>query len=625
MRDDGLSRPALCSDLEPTGPEVTAFLTQCEQVSETAAWPLACNAIVESLFQQIKPKNWPPLYLEDDNLMASSGQEIASVLPDKDMLRIDISPYLGRLAQYFTTYTGTSQIQAYTQQLSLIHLMWGYQLGVFYSNEYGSPEALNDLADWFGIEYVVLHPENDPTVKYETAGWELVEGGSQVWHYPEALPMATASTRPTILVVGTHEKGAYSQLFQLANEGLAPYKEFIIVEGNDRIDQYSLEELQRFDLLFLHGYKYKNEEKAWSLLSEYISQGGSLFIDTGWQYEVPEWEFEHAPQVLPVNKLFWTNYGQESKYELENVEIVGDIDPEEFGPMVWEEDAWSVSGANREDLRDWGRVILSDQGHPLIVAGEYGQGRVVWSGMNFVAHLIAYDNEEEGRLLHNLLDWLSEGIESAELAPPLVVRDHPDRVDFSMDAVSGSTTWLFWREAYYPNWHAYLSESTGEEEIPIYRAGPGFMLMPIDTIEESVSIRLEWQSSIVERAAIAASLLGIILLMAIVIDGLFLGGNGLTWIKIAFTMRLPKPFLDESPHEEAKEQKLVNNMTSIVDVEEQETIKGESKSTYEESPLEKQLTDEQEELRQAWLENTNHIDDPWAEKILGRGDRKRES
>jgi hypothetical protein len=310
---------------------------------------------------------------------------------------------------------------------------------------------------------------------------------------------------------------------------------------------------------------------------------------------------------------------------LENVEIVGDIDPEEFGPMVWEEDAWSVSGANREDLRDWSRVILSDQGHPLIVAGEYGKGRVVWSGMNFVAHLIAYDNEEEGRLLHNLLDWLSEGIESAELAPPLVVRNHPDRVDFSLDDLPVNTAWLLWREAYYPNWHAYLSESTGEEEIPIYRAGPGFMLMPIDTIEESVSIRLEWQSSIVERAAIAASLLGIILLMAIVIDGLFLGGNGLTWIKIAFTMRLPKPFLDESPHEEAKEQKLVNNMTSVVDVEEQEIIKGESQSTYEESPLEKQLTDEQEELRQAWLENTNHIDDPWAEKILGRGDRKRES
>jgi hypothetical protein len=261
---------------------------------------------------------------------------------------------------------------------------------------------------------------------------------------------------------------------------------------------------------------------------------------------------------------------------------------------------------------------LSNQGHPLIVAGEYGQGRVVWSGMNFVAHLIAYDNEEEGRLLHNLLDWLSEGIESAELAPPLVVRDHPDRVDFSMDAVSGSTTWLYWREAYYPNWHAYLNDGNGEREILIYRAGPGFMLMPIDTTAESVSVRLEWQSSIIERAAIAASLLGIILLMAIVIDGLFLGGNGLTWIKITFTMRLPKPFLDESTHEEAKEQKLANNMTSAVDVEEQEIIKGESQSTYEESPLENLLTDEQEELRRAWLDSTSHTDDQWAEKLLRR-------
>ncbi len=620
LRDQNLPTPELCNDQTPTGEEVETFLAQCEEAMKAGETILPCNARVEGLISQLLLKFWPSLVLEDADLMTGIGNEIASVLPNEPMLRIDISPYLGRVAQYFTSYTSTSQIQAYTHQLSLIHLMWGYQLGIFYSDEYGSPKALNDLADWFGIKYVILHPEKDPINKYNAAGWERVSGGegSEIWYYPEASPLASARVWPTILVIGTPENGAYSQIFRLANEGLAPYNEFLIVEGNDRIDQYSLEELQRFDLLFLHGYKYKNGEKAWSLLNEYVSQGGSLYIDTGWQYEVPEWEFEQAPQVLPITKLFWTNYGQESKYVLENIEIAGDIDPEEFGPMVWEDDPWSVSGANREDLHDWGRIILSNQGHPLIVAGEYGQGRVVWSGMNFVAHLIAYDNQEEVRLLHNLLDWLSEGIDRVELAPPLVVREHPDSVDFSLDAVSGSTTWLYWREAYYPNWHAYLSESTGEKEIPIYRAGPGFILMPIDTIGESVSIRLEWQLALIEMVAIAASLLGIILLIAIVIDGLFLGGNGLTWIKITFTMRLPKPFLDERTHEEAKEQKLVNNMTSRVDVEEQEITKGESQSTYEESLLEKQLTDEQEELRQAWLENTSHTDDHWAERLLKR-------
>ncbi len=189
-----------------------------------------------------------------------------------------------------------------------------------------------------------------------------------------------------------------------------------------------------------------------------------------------------------------------------------------------------------------------------------------------------------------------------------------------MDVVSGSTTWLYWREAYYPNWHAYLNDGNGEREIPIYRAGPGFMLMPIDTTAESVSVSLEWQSALIERAAIAASLLGIILLMAIVIDGLFLGGNGLTWIKIAFTMRLPKPFLDEETQKDVAERNTIGAVSHGSTSSELTASKEMSQSI--EIPVETQLSDEQEKLLKTWLDDKNHEDDPWVNKVLDPDQRK---
>ncbi len=32
-------------------------------------------------------------------------------------------------------------------------------------------------------------------------------------------------------------------------------------------------------------------DEAWDLLNAYVSGGGSLFMDTGRQYLIPEWEF----------------------------------------------------------------------------------------------------------------------------------------------------------------------------------------------------------------------------------------------------------------------------------------------------------------------------------------------
>jgi len=603
-----------------------------------------------SLMEQLIPGNWPPFILRDQDEKIAYSQKIASLLPEARPLRVDVSPYNGQLAMDMVTYADASQINSYTFQISLIHATWGYQQNVYYSRslgvaEYGNPQTLCNNAKWFGTEYVFLNSDYDSVETYEAAGWvpEYREGNLELWHYPDAPGMATFATKPVVLIIGQPETDAYMTIFRLANDGMLPYDEAFLVEGQPRVDGYSIEELRSFDVVLLYGYDYKKGRKAWETLSAYVEGGGSLFVDTGWEFWIPEWEFEQAPEVLPVRRLTWTDYGMAEDYVLETSEIAGDIDVSRFKPLVWEGKPWTLSGAEMNDVKEWGRVVLSAEGKPLIIAGEYGKGRVVWSGMNIISHArYLGENEEELLLIHNILGFLTEQKGGIELADPVVIREHPDRVEFSVEPMPDDITWLYWREAYYPNWHAILLDNSGEREIPIYRAGPGFMLMPIEGASKNASIRLEWKTSLVERAALILTLLGAILLIAHVIDGLLLGGNGLTWVKLAFTVWLPKPILDEKAHEKVSEKGrsdlavTINSQDrdrhAVSSSHSQKSLVGhgqpprvdEGRSIDIEIPQDMLEAVEDESLLQSWLAEHHDQKDYWVERVLQRN-RNRES
>ena len=114
---------------------------------------------------------------------------------------------------------------------------------------------------------------------------------------------------------------------------------------------------------------------------------------------------------------------------------------------------------------------------------------MVWSGMNLISHILANDNAEEKRLLEGFLTWLAPIRDNSERPSPSVTRDHPDRIEFEVSTDPANTTWLYWREASYPNWRAYIDDSRGTRKVPIYRAGPGFMLMPLTQLTKARQFR----------------------------------------------------------------------------------------------------------------------------------------
>ena len=486
----------------------------------------------ERFWDQLLPERWPPLVVAGEDESLEEARRVLSQIPNHQGVRIDISPYIGRLAQNMVVLSDISQMAIYTVSADLMRSVHGYYGNAMFSREpagveYGTPNVINELAEWFGIQYVFIQPELDPTEHYVEGGWIRIAedqyGGMpiELWSPPVTNELATLTSRPRILVIGREDINSYESVFRIGTRGAIPYQESMLVESGDPVDEHSLEELARFDALVLHGYTYEDSGKAWSLLEQYVTQGGSLYVDTGWQWTVPEWEFEEAPTILPVSRLSWTNYGVTDDFLVEAPEIGGAADPALFSPLVWEGQPWEISGPSRDDVRIWGQVVLSVAGQPLIVAGEYGQGRVIWSGMNLIAHAMDKNNEEEVDLLHSMVAWLLADVGGSDYRV-VVERNHPDHVTFQGEVPAGGSAALYWREAYYPAWHAYLIDSEGDrQELPIYRGGPGFMLIPLESDNAAFEVELTWETPITERLAALVSLLAAGAFLGYVIDGEF--------------------------------------------------------------------------------------------------------
>lgn len=418
---------------------------------------------------------------------------ILSFIPQlgiNETTRMDVSAFLGGLTQALSLYTDASIIGIYNYQSSMIHAMWGLEQGVFYSTEYGTPYEMDQLAWWLGIQYVVLNKDYDPLEKYDLAGWPVVyspsgtvDGGIEIRQYPDAPQMTSLLTQPVLLVVGGFENGSYDQIFRTFISEPMGYEDWIFVEGTHNIDDYTLDELMNFDGVVLHGYGYKNSDNAWGMLDKYVTHGGSLYVDTGWQFVTPDWEVAEAPSVLPVRNLIWTDFGATDNFIIDQSFFGESIEVGEFSSLTWDNQPWSVSYPS-EGIRDWANPVLYVEGSPIIVAGEYGQGRVVWSGMNFIGHALANNNLEEREFLRLLISWLAPKQFDNNLSLPLVQRDHPDHIRFTLEGSVFDKTSLLWREAFSPDWHATVEIDGREVEIPIYRAGPGMMLLFLPVLNE---------------------------------------------------------------------------------------------------------------------------------------------
>jgi hypothetical protein len=450
------------------------------------------------------------------------AQQVIDHIPLNSSLRLDNTPSLGGLTQSISLYSDALLLNAYNYQSSIIHAMWGYQQGLFYGSSEAEPHQIDELAKWFGIQYVVLHQTLDDLSKYPLDSWPLIyreetPGVVEIRRFSEARQLASLVQSPRILVIGGYEDGIYDQVFRTFVDAQVGFEDALLVEGAHDIDDHDLEELLRFDIVLLHGYGYSNAARAWELLQDFVAQGGGLYVDTGWQYRTPDWQMEHAPQVLPAAALEWTSLGTNVDFSLAGPGLGLDADPQAFAPLIWNDGPWGVS-VPLSVLRAWAQPVLNAGGTPVVVSGEFGEGRVVWSGMNLIGHASAYDNSAERDFLRQLILWLAPPPAVTEFSDPHVERHHPDRMQIRLDAPIPEGASLLWREAYSPDWHASIDLAGVAHDVAIYPAGPGMMLLTLPA-SELTGARIEmsfgfgwlgWAGVGLSIAAGAALLVGLV-------------------------------------------------------------------------------------------------------------------
>lgn len=486
-----------------------------------------CDAFYLSPIDQLKPSGWPKF-----EISSSVSQKIDEVkdnlknLPLESHFRFDMSGYAGSVIMSTPLVTSNSQIQLYINTASLIYNSWNYLSQVMYSNApvYQKPGVLTELTRWFGLKYVFLKGNELEPLDF----WKTDDNWSDLgtWKsFNQDISLVDWTDKPKVLVIADEERGIYDQIFRFFNWGSLSFDRGLTVIGGENIDDYSLNELKKYDLIVMVGYKYKNKNRAYSLLDGYVKNGGKLIFDTGWQYEIPDYVISKAPEFMPFESLTW-----------KSLDVGGAFDREGFGPLTYEGLSWGVSTPNK--IRSWARPIISFEGTPLGLKGEYGKGEVVWFGFNIIPHAIAKDNLNEALFFGDVVKGLIGDSQNPKLDVSMN-RVSPDRIEFLLNQDLQGGSEIYFRESYFPYWRASLVRGNRVvSSLKIERSGPGFMLIDLPQVSKGDKVILEIKISPMQKIMNGVSVLTFIFLVLYVAKPEIFAGIRLPKVKMG--LKLPK-------------------------------------------------------------------------------------
>jgi len=435
-----------------------------------------------------------------------------------------LAPADDEVASWLNYKYDVPQTRGYMAQGALQQdwIYW-FQAAVFGNPFKGTNEAsyaeTNFLLDWFGVRWLVIYPGTyigcpgynytkylqAPSLYRMTASVGEVRG-----FIYDASPIVSATNAPSVLIIGKDVE-SYNHIFI----GLA-YCDYdsryaIPIRGRQYIDDYSLDELKMYNTIVLYGYGYRDAAKAWQLLQSYVEGGGGLILETGFQYGSPEWNASYIPPPSPVTRTSWIELEDSWDFTYVNHNITKGTDFKLFSAGPW---PWGVSISFNETIRPWGRALLWSRGYPMIVAGQFGLGRVVWSGMNLPWHILIHKNQEESALLARVIDHVSKSCVGEEKDVSYVAcSTNPERVVISLYSAAKG---VLFKEFYYYRWGAYAAYGNlGKRDLPVRIAGPDFMYVPIPLgLTYPIEIVIEYRMTFTEYFSLGASIATLILLGA---------------------------------------------------------------------------------------------------------------
>jgi len=447
-----------------------------------------------------------------------AAEDVARVIGNGRTYLCAVSPYLGGLKQLLPVVSNVPQVGLYFGQGTVIGGWTGYEEGVLFGNLGGTLE-LENVLKWFGVKYIVLNTDHDPISKYNGSPFREISSGKlgiesySIIEYDDAEQAITVSTVPAFLVIGSTERDAYTTtLRSVISTNLSP-DTALLIKGSGYVDDYTAAELANFQAIILQGYSYHDHDQAWRLLDQYVGNAGRLFIETGWQFVSQDWQSSSIPTPSPVTGTTWSTFENQWSLDYVNPSFAEDVDLSKFPQPVFGGLPRGFSAASSSNIRNWAQPVLSGWGHPLVVAGQYGKGRVIWSGMNLIPEsqdAASGGNYEESNFLSNLLSWLIGGI-NIRAVDHQIVSWEPQKLVLRIGGTTGMTG-VFLRQAFFPNWHAYSEYGDQKRELNIYPAGPDLMYVIVSTEGGPTEVTLAYQASTLDTVSLSISLVTLVIL-----------------------------------------------------------------------------------------------------------------
>ncbi len=192
---------------------------------------------------------------------------------------------------------------------------------------------------------------------------------------------------------------------------------------SDVLEDYTVDELENYEILYLSGFTYRDKEKAENLLLELARKGVRIYIDM---------------QHIPVNRLtgkeeFMGVYAQFIQFT-ESFPVLENDNGNQFKLDLRSDgyDFWNtvyISGCG-EVLKE---TAYEEKSH-LVYLGRNGEDNITFMGLNLIYNYLLTGNSDLRRFLDEMLDIPAIEELPGHVIVPLEVRREPSQIVVHADS-----------------------------------------------------------------------------------------------------------------------------------------------------------------------------------------------
>jgi hypothetical protein len=219
------------------------------------------------------------------------------------------------------------------------------------------------------------------------------------------------------------------------------------------------------------------------------------------------------PEFFPVTKTKKADVLSNWGFILQESNFLKEVNLNGFAEASYLGNRWHVSLSLKANLASGAEIILENKQGILMAAKNFGQGKIVWSGINLPFHISDKKSPEEIKFFQNIMAWLDIGQDYSPV-PTVYIFIHPEKREIQVLAPAKG---VLVKETGFMDWRARQQTTKSN----IYFAGPGFMYIPLTGTNFPKTVILDYHLSLIEKLgfilAILIWLYFIILLLEIII------------------------------------------------------------------------------------------------------------